>query len=363
MLDRIKRSFASARECPHGGKFREAASAGPEPLDFSANINPLGSPPLEAIVLKELERIGYYPDNSYAEYRQAAARFVGVGPEDIVPGNGSSELIRLFAEMTLGDGGMALIPQPTFGEYENQSLLAGGRIRRIEIGPEGMPLFSDSDLEEAKAAFICNPNNPTGALLRRDEVASLAERCEVAETFLLVDEAFIELSDPEQSIADLAPKSKFLFVMRSLTKSFGVPGLRLGFGVANPLMAGIVDRARIPWSIGSIAATAGAYLLSQEEFLERSRAVIREELVYLTSALRKLGLNPLESSVNFILVDIVPSGIPSDELASRMAGEGILIRDCQSFGLGKGYIRLAVRNRFENEQLIAALERVLRCRD
>ncbi len=363
MLDRIKRSFASARECPHGGKFREAASTGPEPLDFSANINPLGSPPLEAIVLKELERIGYYPDNSYTEYRQAAARFVGVGHENIVPGNGSSELIRLFAEMTLGEGGLALIPEPTFGEYENQSLLAGGRIRHIRIGPGGMPLFSDSDLEEAEAAFICNPNNPTGILLPGEEVASLAERCEEAETFLLVDEAFIELSDPEESIADLAPEREFLFVMRSLTKSFGVPGLRLGFGIANPLMAGIMDRARIPWSIGSIAAAAGAYLLSQEEFLERSREVIKEELVYLTSALKELGLIPLGSMVNFILVDIIPAGIPSDELARRMMAEGVLIRDCQSFGLGKGYIRVAVRNRFENEQLIVALERVLRCRD
>lgn len=363
MLDRIKRSFASARECPHGGKFREAASAGHEPLDFSANINPLGSPPLEAVVQKELERIGYYPDNRYAEYRQAAARFVGVGPENIVPGNGSSELIRLFVEMTLGEGGLALIPEPTFGEYENQSLLAGGRVRHIRIGSGGMPLFGDSDLEEANAAFICNPNNPTGILLQREKVASLAERCEEAETFLLVDEAFIELSDPQQSIVDLAPESEFLFVMRSLTKSFGVPGLRLGFGVANPLIAGIMDRARIPWSLGSIAAAAGAYLLGQEEFLEKSRGVIKEELVYLTSALRRLGLNPLESSVNFILVDITPSGIPSDHLARRMAGEGVLIRDCQSFGLGKGYIRVAVRNRHENEQLIAALERVLKCRD
>jgi histidinol-phosphate/aromatic aminotransferase/cobyric acid decarboxylase-like protein len=266
MIDRIKRSFASARVCQHGGKFREAASNGPTPLDFSANINPLGSPPLEAIVLKELERIGYYPDNRYMEFRQAAARFVGVSTENIVPGNGSSELIRLFAEMTLGEGGLVLIPQPTFGEYENQSLLAGGSVRRVDIGPGGMPLFSDSDLNEAKAAFICNPNNPTGVLLPNEEIASLAERCEENETFLLVDEAFIELSDPDQSVANLAPKAEYLFVMRSLTKSFGVPGLRLGFGVANPAVAEIMDRARIPWSLGSIAAAAGSYLLGEDDF-------------------------------------------------------------------------------------------------
>lgn len=363
MLNRVRRSFASARDCPHGGKFREAASKGPSPLDFSANINPLGSPPLEAIIQKELERIGYYPDNRYIDFRQAAARFVGVSSETIVPGNGSSELIRLFAEMALEGDGLALIPSPTFGEYENQSLLAGGRVRRLEIDHDGMPLISDSDLEEAKAAFVCNPNNPTGALLSREEIVTIADRCEESGTFLLVDEAFIELSDPLQSVADLAPQRESLFVMRSLTKSFGVPGLRLGFGVTNPLLAEIMDRARIPWSLGSIAAAAGAHLLGEEDFLERARTVIREELIFLTSALRTLGLQPQKSRVNFILVDIRPSGFDSDELTEAMMGEGILVRDCQSFGLGKDYIRVAVRNREENEKLISALERVIECRD
>ncbi len=360
MIDRIKRSFASAGVCSHGGKFREEASKGLAPLDFSANINPLGSPPLESLVLAELEKIGYYPDNRYIEFRQAAARFVGVAPESIVPGNGSSELIRLFAEATLGDGGLAVIPKPTFGEYENQSLLAGGRVRRVAIGPGCAPLFSDLDLSEANAVFICNPNNPTGALLPKESVVALANRCEESETFLLVDEAFIELSDPNQSVAQLAPSREYLFVMRSLTKSFGVPGLRLGFGVANPLLAEIMDRARIPWSIGSIAAAAGAYLLGQEEFLERSRALIAEELTWLTSALKAMGLRPLDSRVNFILVDIASSGLDSDELARRTAREGVLVRDCQSFGLEKRYIRVAVRNRNENERLIAALERALK---
>ena len=195
-----------------------------------------------------------------------------------------------------------------------------------------------------------------------EEIASLAKRCEESETFLLVDEAFIELSDPDQSIARLAPKAEYLFVMRSLTKSFGVPGLRLGFGVANPAVAEIMDRARIPWSLGSIASAAGSYLLGEEDFLERSRTVIREELEYLTFALQRLGLRPLESMVNFILVDVTSSGLASDDLAHRMMAEGVLVRDCQSFGLGKSYIRLAVRNRNENEQLISALERVLKCR-
>lgn len=360
MMDRVRRSFASARECKHGGKVREAAAIlGKEPLDFSANINPLGSPPLEDVVLRELQKIGHYPDNSYAGFRQAAASFVGVDAESIVPGNGSSELIRLFAEAALDEGDLALIPSPTFSEYENQSLLAGARTRRIKIGQSGLPLLSDSDLAEAKALFLCNPNNPTGKLLSRGLVIDLADRCEQCGVFLLVDEAFIELSDPEQSVACLAPEREFLFVMRSLTKSFGVPGLRLGFGVTNLKLARIMNRARIPWSVGSIAAAAAEYLLGCEDHLKRSRALIDEERAWLTSALRGLGLVPQESSVNFILVNIEPTGLESDQLAERIMAEGVLVRDCQSFGLGKGYIRVAVRNREENKRLIAALGSVL----
>ncbi len=363
MLDSIRKSFASSRECYHGGRFREAALNGSSPLDFSANINPLGSPPLEDVILRELKRIGYYPDNRYPEFRQAAARFVGVMPENIVPGNGSSELIRLFAEMTLDEDDLALIPFPTFGEYENQSLLSGAKIRRIKTGSDGVPLISDSDLREANAVFVCNPNNPTGRLLPKENITALAKRCEQSETFLLVDEAFIELSDPDQSVAKLAPQMEYLFVMRSLTKSFGVPGLRLGFGVANPLFAGIMDRARIPWSISSVAAAAGTYLLNNAGYLKDSRDLIRREINWLNEALSNLGLSPLPSSVNFILVNIEPSGICSDELSETMADSGVLVRDCQSFGLGKSYIRVAVRNRDENEQLIAALERAIRCAD
>ena len=359
MIERINKSFASARECYHGGRVREADLKG-KILDFSANINPLGSPPLEALVIDELKRVGHYPDNTYAELKDAAARFTGVGPRSIVPGNGSSELIRLFAETVIEDGDTIIIPRPTFGEYENQSRLSGGWIKHLDLDPSGMLEISDADLKEAKAVFICNPNNPTGALLSREYIARLAERCECSGTFLLVDEAFIELSDPDQSVADLAPDQEYLFVMRSLTKSFGVPGLRLGFGVTNHVLADVMNTARIPWSISSIASAAGAYLLGQSEFLERSRAVIRSEIPWLTSALKGIGLSPLESSVNFILVDISSSGLKSQELSERTRLYGVLVRDCRSFGIGENYIRVAVRNRDENEQLISALERVLR---
>jgi threonine-phosphate decarboxylase len=364
MINRIRRSFAMARTCQHGGKVQEAASIlRAEPLDFSANINPLGSPPLKELFLEELKHIGHYPDNSYRNFRRAAAKFVNVDMECVVPGNGSSELIRLFAECCLEEGDTALVPTPSFGEYTNQSLLAGATVKKVNIGEQGLPILSNADLEDGKLLFLCNPNNPTGKLLSASQVMDLADRCEDAQIFLLVDEAFIELSEPKESVAAIAPCREYLFVMRSLTKSFGVPGLRLGFGVTNSRLAVILNLARIPWSIGSLAAAAAEYLLGCDEHLMRSRQIIKTEISWLQDSLQGLGLEPIPSSVNFILVNIRPSGLGSDVLAERSMREGVLVRDCQSFGLGKNYIRVAVRGHSENEQLIAALEKALLCRD
>ncbi len=363
----IRKSFAEAEACHHGGRIRAKAARRnldqEDLLDYSANINPLGHPPLEDLILREMKSVGHYPDNDYTEFRGAAARFVGVEPQYIVPGNGSSELMRLFAEVLIEDGEKVVITEPTFGEYEAQSRLFGAEIVHV---PRGIrepisprDFLDDALLEEAKAVFICNPNNPTGILLPRSEIAALAERCERMETFLFVDEAFIELSDPEQTVADMAPGMDHLFVARSLTKSFGVPGIRLGFGVAGDHLAEVMNRTRLPWSISSLASAAGAYLLSQEDHLSRSRLVIKEELRWLSSELRRLSLDPVDSSVNFILVGLGPTGIRSSELVERMERERVLVRDCGSFGLGEDYVRVAVRNREENARLVAAMEKVL----
>jgi L-threonine-O-3-phosphate decarboxylase len=360
MIERIRKSFAESGECQHGGKVREAVACfGSEPLDFSANINPLGSPPLKDVISTEMEKLGQYPDNRYMEFREAAAAFVGVDVCNIVPGNGSSEIIRLFAETTLEEGDLAIIPFPTFGEYENQSRLFGAEIQRTNLGPTGQVDIDDSVLLDAKAFFLCNPNNPTGSLLPKSKIVDLIKRCERCETFLLLDEAFIELSDPKQSVVCSAPETEYLVVMRSLTKSFGVPGLRLGFGVCNNLLTDIMNRARLPWSISSIASAAGVELFKHTDHLEKARNLIRTELAWLKCQLESLGMRPKESMVNFILVDIKPIGLSSGELVRRMMAEGILIRDCQSFGLGEGYIRVAVRNRDENTRLVDALERAV----
>lgn len=161
MKNRLRKSFATATECKHGGKVQEAKRRlGAEPLDFSANINPLGSPPLEELVKKELRQIGHYPDGSYLGFSRAAARFVQAGPECIVPGNGSSELIRLFAEAVLEEGDLALVPTPTFGEYENQSHLAGEERRGWPSAQRGFPSFATQTLPGPRPSSSAIPITP-----------------------------------------------------------------------------------------------------------------------------------------------------------------------------------------------------------
>ena len=140
----------------------------------------------------------------------------------------------------------------------------------------------DEALEKAKILFICNPNNPTGQLRTREEIKALAERCKKHKTLLFVDEAFIELSDPAQSVADLAVSNNYVFVMRSLTKDFAIPGIRMGFGIASPEMAEILNTARLSWNLGAIANATGIALLNIEggienPYLKKARALIREE--------------------------------------------------------------------------------------
>ena len=307
-----------------------------------------------------------YPDNRYLEFREAAARFVGHGvtPQNIIPGNGSTEIIRLVVECVVEKGDTVLFPWPTFGEYELQCQIMGARSEYSK--EEDVETLPNEVLERAKILFICNPNNPTGKLRTKEEIKALAERCRNHGTLLFVDEAFIELSDPSQSVADLAVINNYVFVLRSLTKDFAMPGIRMGFGVATPEMAEILNAFRLSWNLGTVANVIGTALLNIEDginnpYLEKARALIREEGEKLKAKLDKIrGFKAGEVNVNFILVDISKFILNSSELSACLAARGVLIRDCVSFrGLEKEYIRVAVRNAEENDKLVTAIGDVI----
>ncbi|NJD78540.1 MAG: threonine-phosphate decarboxylase [Candidatus Methanoperedens sp.] len=359
LKDRVKRTAIELTPCVHGAKCAESAEKSGkracELIDFSVNLNPLGPPKLKKILTNAYGSLGSYPDNRYGGFKKAASDSLSVKPENIIPGNGSTELIRLFAETVIEPGDRILIPVPTFGEYEFQCRLFGGKIEHVDYRK-----ITEIRPQDYKAVFLCNPNNPTGRLIKRREILQLAKKCVESSVFLFVDEAFIELSDPQESIADFAALNDFVIVLRSLTKIYAVPGLRIGFAVASPDFACILNNIRLPWNLNSLALESGIWLLKNNgDYIDRSLGLIKKEREWLMTRLGSIrGFRPCPSDSNFILVDIREFSIDSADMTARMLRHGIIIRDCSSFGL-KNHIRVAVRKRGDNRKLIKAFGGVI----
>ena len=349
--------------CEHGGRIIEASEIMPGALDYSANFNPYLDPRVKSAIKQATLAAYQYPEHTYKRFREAVGAYLRVSSDAIVPGNGSVELIRLCAQALLERGDKVIIPAPTFSEYELACRLSGAEPLIVPLWAEHefkRDLFCALANEDIRIVFLCNPNNPTGKILALETVAEIAARCRKTQTFLFVDEVFIELSDPLQSI--IGTNLDDIFVLRSLTKSFSIPGVRAGYGVTNPSLAHVLNSIRLPWNLNSIAEALTVALLKDcESYLDVSRAKIAAQRRWLVQELAKIpGLEPLESDVNFVMVNVAGTAITSREFALRMKRCGYLIRDCSSFRLtGHDYIRIAVRKKTENAHLLDAIKRVV----
>ncbi|CAJ37700.1 threonine-phosphate decarboxylase CobD [Methanocella arvoryzae] len=359
----VRKELQQLMPCAHGGRLREIAEQKglkeKEILDFSVNVNPYLPLDPKEIVSDALSRVAEYPDNRYNQFRESAARFTGVKKENIVPGNGSTEIIRLFAEAAITKGDIIAVPCPTFGEYEQQCRLFGAHMRYVKFS-----YLLDREywhLNGSKAVFICNPNNPDGRLLSKEHVLEIVDYCKGKGILTVVDEAFIDLADPCQSVSRLVEKYENLLVMRSLTKCFAIPGFRLGFGIVNSKDAELLNMVRLTWNVDSVAAEVGAHYMDVAgPYLDVSRAYMRRERERLFEGISAIkGLRALPASANYFLLDVGGLGMTATEFTGKMLDQKILVRDCASFKmLGDTYVRLAVRTHEENEQLLKALKTV-----
>lgn len=362
---RIRNELQDIMPCIHGGKLQETAELKGinegDLLDFSVNLNPYipADADVRGVITRVLDSVALYPDNRYEKFCRSAANFSGVRPENIIPGNGSTEVIRLFAESVINRGDIIAIPCPTFGEYEQQCRLFGANIRYIRYSDILKKEYWHMD--GCKATFLCNPNNPDGRLIPAEDVLNIAAHCKENDIILVVDEAFIDLAEPAQSVAGYIEEYDNLFVIRSLTKCFSIPGLRVGFGIANAQVARALNNARLTWNLGSIASEVGIHYMDHlSSYLDISRAYINRERQWLMDNIKGIaGIRVLPSSANFFLIDVSGTGMTSREFTSMMLQEGVIVRDCSSFEmLGGSYVRLAVKTRDENEKLITALNKV-----
>jgi threonine-phosphate decarboxylase len=317
----------------HGGLGkREQEKTQKKVLDFSASVNPF---PPQVTWDCDFDHLGRYPDNEYLNLKEEIARTFHRSAEEICVGNGSIEILRVFCTVTLQKNRKYFFEPPTFGEYELSARLAGAT---PAPGPQQADVF-----------FICNPNNPTGELRKKDELEKKVSMMASHRGILFCDEAFIDLSDPYESLSNL--RDPAVFVLQSLTKSFAVPGLRFGYGFGDPDLIEKIETARPPWSVNAFAEEFALRAFSHMKDLENSRFLIAKERQWLFDQVSHLGLHPHQSSVNYLLIDC---GFTASPLCEKLGGLGILVRDCMSFGLPR-CIRIAVRTRSENQAFVEAL--------
>ncbi|MFA4848868.1 MAG: histidinol-phosphate transaminase [Methanoregula sp.] len=301
-------------------------------LDFSASINPF-PPDFEWHCNPAF--LTSYPDDSYYELKERIAAVFHRNPDEICVGNGSIELIRVFCSVVLRGDKHFFCESPTFGEYALSARLAGA-------APSDNPIKAD-------VSFICNPNNPTGLLLDKKNLIQRLSEMRSHDGILFCDEAFIGLSDPQESLADITDPN--LFVLHSLTKSFSVPGIRFGFGFGSPDLIEKIEISRPPWSVNAFAEAFAMQALLHMDELKASREHIRQERDWLSHEITALGLHCHPSSVNYILVEC---NRDVTKLCQCLEKQLILVRDCTSFGLPT-CIRIAVRTHKENLLLVGAL--------
>ena len=357
--------------CAHGGEVWEAEKktglAREEIMDFSSNINPLGfSQKAVEAIRNSLGQIPVYPDSTSAALREAiAASFGGITSNNIVVGNGSTELIYLFAETFLEKGDVALMPAPTFAEYENAVRKAGGKPRHLKLPTDFCirPNIFSGDIKDAKMAFVCNPNNPTSILTSHEVLTEIIEEALEEDVLLFLDEDFLEFVDEEKQVSLIDKINDYpnLFVLRSFTKVYGLTGLRVGYGIASEEITKLLSNAKIPWNVNCLAQAAASAALTDKEHLKKTRELVRAERAYLTRELKRINsFKQYPADANFIFINIKESGFTSAQLKGKMLEEGILIRDCSSFrGLDDYYIRVAVKTRQENERLLEAFAKVV----
>jgi histidinol-phosphate aminotransferase len=302
-------------------------------------------PPLAGVreaVEAELSNLWMYPEESYSEFRADVAEWLGTTADRIVPAHGTQALIGTLAGLFLDPGDAVVVPLPTYGLYAQVSATRGANVHRVPLRDLRVDLevvAATATNVHAKVVWICDPNNPTGAITGADEwgafLDALPDACVV-----IADEAYGDYVDPAYRLhreRDVEAGRR-LVVLHTLSKLFGIAGLRLGYAVADPELARYLDVMQEPFNVNRAALAAGRVCLAHPELIEERRLRVAEAREVLLERLRSAGLEPLPSQANFVLVD---SGVDDAALAEAVAEEGLLVRAGGEYGLD-GYVRITV---------------------
>lgn len=329
------------------------------PIKMASNENPLGPSPLAQEAIEAVRPEVYlYPDAAATELRQAAAAHFGCRMEEIIAGNGSDEIIDFVCRAFLSPGDEVLIPACTFSYYRIAALACGARV--IPTPMQGMDINADglaralAEHPEAKLIFLANPNNPTGTYLPRAALMHLAELTP-PETLLVIDEAYSAFARAEDfaSALPLIASQENVIVINTLSKSHGLAGMRVGFGLASAYLVDLLWRVKPPFNLNLPAIKAGAAALSDAGFLKRTLELTWEGLDFLYDACARLGLGYVASQTNFVLVHI---GTQAPLVYEALLARGIITRHIPDL---PEYLRVSVGLPEENRAFVAHLEEIL----
>jgi cobyric acid synthase CobQ/L-threonine-O-3-phosphate decarboxylase len=359
---RFSRRLDGLQVVPHGGiDPTELASyllKPQETLDLSANIHAYG-PPDSIYAAIQRVNLEHYPDIRATALRDSIAQQVQIVPDSILVGNGSVELIYLLAQACLDPGDTALVCGPTFGEYTAACCVMGAKVIESNTKPEhnfAPDLAEITQIihkQQPHLVFICNPNNPTGRLWTEHEIKAVLEATNAIKGILVLDESYYLLADADpqtnQSTKLLAANN--IFILRSLTKTFAVPGLRLGYAITTPIIAQAITTMRLPWSVNTFAQEIGKQLLAETEYVQKVRQHLAGDKKYLLERLNAIQASFWPSAANFVLIKVGNA----TECKREFLKQKVLVRDCTSFGLPE-YIRVAVKTAAATDKLIELLE-------
>lgn len=342
--------------------------------DFSASINPLGVPPAARRVLRTaISKIQHYPDPECRALLQAIADRYRIRPDNVLLGNGTIELIYAIpAALNVRRG---LIIGPTFSEYERALRLSHARVTSVlaHLADEYRPPVQEV-LERVnpsrsagsgtrrlpiEAVFLCNPNSPTGQSVSRNSVYRLLEAVKRQRGCLIVDETFVDFCE-EKSVIRRAVCDDSLLVLRSFTKFYGIPGLRVGYAVGTENMLRAIRDRLPPWSVNTLAQEAALACLQDTRYRQRTLLFFEKERPVFRRALEGIpGFQVYPSSANFFLVEL-PGSLTSRQVRARLMERGFLVRDCSNYrGLHERMLRFAVRTSAENSRLVKQLQDVV----
>ena len=338
--------------------------------DYSHNLNPFGPPDIADYLKKASDDIGHYPDDRCENLKYVISKRFCVNTENIIIGSGSSDIIRMFPNTFMNPGDEAVISRPSFAEYSHQCEIVGAKVIYNELSESNdfridYDSLSDKITDKTKAVYICNPNNPTGRIEPRDKILKFVEQCEKRNVLVFLDETLLELVPDydEISCAKCVNKHPNLLVAGSLTKSFAIPGIRIGFGFGSKEIIEEMDKVRMTWNVGQVEQTVASHLIGERmDYVHDAAKIMHDEAEWMYEKLKYVGF-PIERPTDsyFFFTSVAQLGVDAPTFVRKMLENGIMVRDCSSFGPRfEQYIRFCVKDRDRNVRFMEAMERTLK---